>query len=67
VEVERVEPMAVSRPEGNMFIVRCTVPETTESWWRPGMSGAARLDAGKRAPLWIATHRTIDYLRMRWW
>jgi biotin carboxyl carrier protein len=67
VNVERVEPMAVSRPEGNMFIVRCTLPATSEPWWRPGMSGAARVDAGKRAPLWIATHRTIDYLRMRWW
>jgi RND family efflux transporter MFP subunit len=67
VHVERVEPMAVPRPEGNVFIVRCTLPEMHEAWWRPGMSGAARLDAGRHAPLWIATHRTLDYLRMRWW
>jgi len=67
VQVERVEPMAVPRPEGNMFIVRCTLSDKNEPWWRPGMSGAARLDAGRRAPLWIATHRTLDYLRLRWW
>jgi RND family efflux transporter MFP subunit len=67
VHVERVEPMAVPRPEGNVFIVRCTLPEKNEAWWRPGMRGAARLDAGRHAPLWIATHRTLDYLRMRWW
>lgn len=67
VHVERVEPMAVPRPEGNMFLVRCTLPQKAESWWRPGMSGAARLDAGRHAPLWIATHRTVDYLRLRWW
>ena len=28
---------------------------------------AARLEAGRHAPLWIATHRTLDYLRLRWW
>ena len=67
VKVERVEPMAVPRPEGNMFLVRCTLADKNEAWWRPGMSGAARIDAGPRAPLWIATHETLDYLRMRWW
>jgi len=67
VRVERVEPMAVPRPEGNMFLVRCTLVDKNEAWWRPGMSGAARIDAGRRAPLWIATHETLDYLRMRWW
>ena len=67
VHVERVEPMAVPRTEGNMFLVRCTLPDKSEPWWRPGMSGAARLDAGRHAPLWIATHRTLDYLRLRWW
>jgi len=67
VKVERIEPMAVARPEGNMFIVRCDLSTRNEPWWRPGMSGAARLEAGRHAPLWIATHRTLDYLRMRWW
>jgi RND family efflux transporter MFP subunit len=67
VRVEQVEPMAVPRQEGNVFVVRCTLPEKNEAWWRPGMRGAARLEAGRRAPLWIATHRTLDYLRMRWW
>lgn len=67
VTVERVEPMAVSRQEGNMFLVRCALPGKLEAWWRPGMSGVARIDAGRRAPLWIATHRTVDYLALRWW
>jgi multidrug efflux pump subunit AcrA (membrane-fusion protein) len=67
VRVEQVEPMAVPRPEGNVFIVRCTLPAKNEAWWRPGMRGAAKIDAGRHAPLWIATHRTLDYLRLRWW
>jgi RND family efflux transporter MFP subunit len=67
VTIERIEPMAMPRPEGNAFLVRCTLPAELESWWRPGMSGVAKLDAGARTPLWIATHRTLDYLRLRWW
>jgi len=67
VVIERIEPMALPRPEGNVFLVRCTLPAEAQDWWRPGMSGVARLDAGHRSPLWIATHRTLDYLRLRWW
>lgn len=67
VVIERIEPMALPRPQGNVFIVRCALPAQAEAWWRPGMSGVAKLDAGHRTPLWIATHRTLDYLRLRWW
>ena len=67
VTVERVEPMAQAKNEGNVFLVRCTLPAAVETWWRPGMSGVARLDGGRRSPLWMATHRTMDYLRLRWW
>lgn len=67
VTIERIEPMALPRPEGNAFIVRCTLPAEAQTWWRPGMSGVAKLNAGARTPLWIATHRTLDYLRLRWW
>jgi RND family efflux transporter MFP subunit len=67
VVIERIEPMALPRPEGNVFLVRATLPADFEPWWRPGMSGVAKLDAGERTPLWIATHRTLDYLRLRWW
>jgi RND family efflux transporter MFP subunit len=67
VTIERIEPMALPRPEGNVFLVRCTLPAEAEGWWRPGMSGVAKLEAGSRTPLWIATHRTLDYLRLRWW
>jgi len=67
VTVERVEPLAQSRPEGNVFLVRCNLPAELANWWRPGMSGVAKIDGGRRSPLWQATHRTLDYLRLRWW
>ncbi len=67
VTVERVEPLAQTRPEGNVFLVRCILAENVPSWWRPGMSGMAEIKAGRRSPFWQATRRTLDYMRLRWW
>ncbi len=68
VTIEKINPVAVAKEsEGNVFLVHCTLPESKE-WWRPGMSGVAKMSAGKRNALWILTHRTMDFLRMKlWW
>jgi multidrug efflux pump subunit AcrA (membrane-fusion protein) len=67
VRVTRIEPAGQTKEEGNIFIVRCAFPGQVEPWWRPGMSGVAKVNAGKRSPLWIATHRTVDFLLLRFW
>jgi biotin carboxyl carrier protein len=68
IQVLRVEQAAVPREEANVFLVRCAVDDAPPMWWRPGMSGVCKLDAGKRSLLWILTHRTVDFLRMKlWW
>ena len=67
VEVLLVEPAAQTKEAGNVFIARCTFPKGIEPWWRPGMSGTSKISAGKRSPLWIVSHRTIDYLRLKFW
>jgi len=68
VKVERIDPVAVVEEEGNVFLVRAVFSEEASSWWRPGMSGVAKVNVGKRNVLWILTHRTIDFLRMfLWW
>ena len=67
VRVVRVEPSAIAGETGNTFIVRCAVVGTAPDWWRPGMSGVAKVDAGRRSLLWIFTHRTVDFLRMFFW
>ncbi len=42
--------------------------ETSFSCWiRPGMEGVARIDVGRRPIRWIAFHRIVDYLRLRFW
>ncbi len=67
IKSAQIEPAAQTKEGGNVFVVRCELLQTNEMWWRPGMSGIAKLDAGKRNVLWIFTHKTIDYLRMFFW
>jgi multidrug efflux pump subunit AcrA (membrane-fusion protein) len=68
LRVVRVEPVAVPREKRNVFIVRAEFPGGGRDWWRPGMSGVARLNVGRRTLIWLATHRTADFLRLRlWW
>ena len=68
IAVTRIEPEAVTKNTGNIFIVDCSFPTGPASWWRPGMTGVAKLDAGTRGLLWVLTHRTADFLRLHlWW
>jgi multidrug efflux pump subunit AcrA (membrane-fusion protein) len=66
--VTSVVPMAqVKGQQGNHFIVKVVFTQAPEDWWRPGMSGVARIDAGDRPIIWLWTYRLIDSLRMRLW
>lgn len=69
IVVERIEPVARVKPEGNVFVVRAriTAPSGADLWWRPGMSGVAKVDAGRRSILWLLTHRLVDFLRLKFW
>ena len=67
IQITTIEPAAVPKNEGNVFLVRCQV-EGVQKWWRPGMSGLCKLEVGKRTLFWMLTHRTVDFLRMwLWW
>lgn len=68
VNIVQVEPAAVARQSGNVFLVRCEINGEFQEWWRPGMSGLCKLDVGDRRIIWIVTHRTVDFLRLwLWW
>ncbi len=68
IRVERIEPAAVAKDKANVFLLRCTLTGKIKDWWRPGMSGVAKVNVGKRNVFWILTHRTIDFFRiLLWW
>lgn len=67
VKLERFEPVAELRQEGSVFLLRAQVLEDPQSWWRPGMSGVCKINAGKRSLLWIGCHRMVETLRLWLW
>lgn len=62
LRVTRVIPAAAVRDGVNSFpvLAEAAPPE----WWRPGMSGVARSQAGHRSLAWIVTHGVVDYRRL---
>jgi biotin carboxyl carrier protein len=67
IRLERINPVALTEEDGNVFLTRAGFPEKVAKWWRPGMSGVAKINVGKRNILWIFTHRTIDFFRLLFW
>ena len=67
MRVERVEPVAQTKDKENYYVARCSLDGPVQSWWRPGMSGVAKINVGKRTFFWIVSHRTVDFLRMFFW
>jgi multidrug resistance efflux pump len=67
-EIEKIIPMAsVDSSEGNIFVVKAKIVDGQLGWWRPGMSGVAKVDVGERNILWILTHKLSDFLRIYFW
>ena len=65
--VIRVVPLGESHDGRNVFEVRGQL-DGVAPWMRPGMRGTAKIDAGRERVIWIATHRVVDFLRLKlWW
>ena len=67
IEIERIDPAATSREGRNVYLARAKVDGGLPAWWRPGMGGTAKIEAGERSLLWVLTHRTVRFLREEFW
>ena len=68
VTLQMIQPAAVTKKDGNVFIVRLNSDNGAVQWWRPGMTGLCKISTERRTLFWILTHRTVDFLRMKlWW
>ncbi|MCL4103507.1 efflux RND transporter periplasmic adaptor subunit [Fibrobacter sp. HC4] len=67
-ETQHISPTAEVKEQENTFAVRGEFVYQTPAWFRPGMTGIAKIFAGKRTLWWILSHQAIDYLRLKlWW
>ena len=64
--IEMLSPAAYPDQEGNAFALRAQLDEEAP-WLRPGMTGVSRIEAGQRTLFWRATHRIIDFIRLKLW
>ncbi|HZZ18391.1 MAG TPA: efflux RND transporter periplasmic adaptor subunit [Opitutaceae bacterium] len=64
--VTRIDPGGTVKKGSNVFIVRGDL-DKAKDWWRPGMTGVAKINAGWRSLGWIAFHRLVDFLRLKFW
>lgn len=68
IQVVRINPTANVKDQANVFQVRGEFTQEIPNWFRPGMTGIAKIDAGDRTLWWILSHRTIDFLLLKlWW
>ena len=51
----------------NSFIIKAKFDEKSKQWWRPGMSGVAKVYVGERRVIWILTRRMVEFLRIYFW
>jgi len=68
VRIERVHPSARIHDKANVFVARVEFLDPIPDWFRPGMTGVAKVDGGSRTLWWIASHKALDVIRMKlWW
>jgi hypothetical protein len=67
IEIDRIDPASTLREGKNIYLARGRLQEGIAPWWRPGMGGTARIDAGQRPLIWVMTHRTVRFLREFFW
>lgn len=66
-KITGIEPVGVVRPEGTVFIATAMIEDEADNWWRPGMSGVAKIDVGERPLIWVISHRLVDFIRLKLW
>lgn len=66
--VALVPAAQVKGQAGNQFMMKVKLLEDPQPWWRPGMSGLAKIDASDRNILWLLSHRLLETISLKlWW
>ncbi len=72
--VEKITPVATAEDGRNFFRVEAQLQDSAQGTageihehLRPGMQGVGKVDIGERRLVWIWTHNTLDWLRLKLW
>jgi len=66
--LRHLEPSARSEGGKHVFVAIGDPLGEGEPWWRPGMTGLAKVDTGQRSLFSIFTRDLLDWLRLQlWW
>ena len=66
IVVDKITPVSEAGEGANYFQVEASLTETPE-FLRPGMQGVSKIEIGERRLLWIWTHKSVDWLRLKLW
>lgn len=66
--VERIVPMASVQSKGASFQIKAKLDSASQAWWRPGMTGVAKIDKGYEAPYWVFGRKSFNQMNLLlWW
>ena len=66
LSITHITPVAVAREGRSYFRVEALLERVSDRL-RPGMEGAAKIEAGNRKLFWIGTHKLVDWVRLTLW
>ena len=66
--IEQIVPVAYdSGQKGAQFQIKARLLDTSQSWWRPGMTGVGKIDKGPAAPYWVLGRKSYQQLCLMFW
>jgi multidrug efflux pump subunit AcrA (membrane-fusion protein) len=66
IEVSKITPVSIAENGINYFQVEASLM-TPPEFLRPGMQGVGKISVGERKVLWVATHKMLDWIRLKLW
>jgi multidrug resistance efflux pump len=67
VQINRIMPMATVKEGRNTFVAEAKIMTAVSTSLRPGLKGIVKVEVESRSPIWIALHRSWDWLTFKFW
>lgn len=67
IEIERITPLAAVKEGRNIFAAEARITDGTSAQFRPGLKGLVKVEVERRSPLWVALHRSWNWITFKLW